>query len=90
VAQVPVLPKQTDVAALAQTLDLIGAKQRQLLKKTAQFDQINQELAALQSEFEQWVDANPVCPTCGSETDAQHVLQQHAHVKHHDSGESRG
>ena len=90
VAQVPVLPKQTDVAALAQTLDLIGAKQRQLLKKTTQFDQINQELAALQSEFEQWVDANPVCPTCGSETDAQHVLQQHAHVDSSESGESRG
>ena len=77
VKKVPAMPKQTDVANLTQMLDLIGAKQRQLKTKADQCEQTAKELVGLQSEFESWVDDNPVCPTCGSQTDAQHVLQQH-------------
>ena len=90
VEQVPPMPEQTDIAAFSQTLDLIEAKQRQLLQKSKQYKLVTQELADLQDEFEQWVDANPVCPTCGGETDAQHVLQTHAHLDSQSSGDSCG
>ena len=90
VEQVPPMPEQTDIAAFSQTLDLIEAKQRQLLQKSKQYKLVTQELADLQDEFEQWVDANPVCPTCGGETDAQQVLQTHAHLDSQSSGDSCG
>ena len=90
VTPTPALPKQTDVVALSQMLDLIGAKQRQLQARTKQFEQADQELVDLQSEFEAWVADNPVCPTCGSETDTQHVLQQHDHSQANSSGEFSG
>ena len=90
VKQVPALPKQTDLAVLSQLLDLIGAKQRQLQTRNKQCEQAEQELVGLQSEFESWVADNPVCPTCGSETDTQHVLQQHGDSETDSSGASRG
>jgi len=90
VQKVPDVPKQTDVAALTQMLDLIGAKQRQLQARAKQCEQTEQELVGLQSEFESWVAENPVCPTCGSDTDAQHVLQQHGHSPAEKTGGSRG
>ena len=90
VQEVPAVPNQTDAAGLTQMLDLIGAKERQLQAKAKQQDQVEQELVGLQSEFESWVDDNPVCPTCGSETDTQHVLQQHDRSQVKPTGESRG
>ena len=90
VSEVPAMPNQTDVVGLTQMLDLIGAKQRQLQAKAKQCDQVEQELVGLQGEFESWVDDNPVCPTCGSETDTQHVLQQHDHSQVKPTGGSRG
>ena len=90
VKQIPAVPQQTDLVALSQMLDLIGAKQRQLQAKTKQCEQAKQELVDLQSEFESWVADNPVCPTCGSETDTQHVLQQHDHSQAESPGGSRG
>ena len=90
VKQVPAVPQQTDVAALSQMLDLIGAKQRQLQAKAKQCDQAEQELVGLHSEFESWVEDNPVCPTCGSETDTQHVLLQHDDTSAKSAGETRG
>ena len=90
VSHIPSLPEQTDIAAFSQVLDLLGAKQRQLKQKSELCKQTNKELVALQSEFEQWVDANPVCPTCGSETDSQHLLKHQDHAGLKPSGESRG
>jgi len=90
VQQTPVLPKQTDIAALAQMMDLIGAKQRQLKQRSDQCEQTQQALVGLQSDFESWVAANPECPTCGSETDAQHVLQHCDHAQPKAPGGSRG
>ena len=90
VEEVPKVPSQTDFTALTQMLDLIGAKQRQLQARAKQCDQADQELVELQSEFESWVDDNPVCPTCGSETDTQHVLQHHDHSQAKPAGGSRG
>ncbi len=90
VSNAPPLPKQTDIVAFSQTLDSIGTKQRQVTQKADLCKQANEELVALQIEFEVWVDANPVCPTCGSETDAQHLLEHQDHAGLKSSGESRG
>lgn len=90
VSHIPTLPKQTDVAALSQVLDLIGAKRRQLKQRSAKCDQADEALVALQNEFEQWIGANPVCPTCGSETDAEHILEHQDHVGLKSSGDSGG
>ena len=90
VSHIPPLPKQTDIAAFSQVLDLLGAKQRQVKQKSDLCKQTSEELVALQSEFEQWVDANPVCPTCGHETDSEHLLKHQGHAGLKPSGESRG
>ena len=90
VKQVPPVPQPTDCVALTRMLDLIETKQRQLQTKAKQCEQAEQELIGLQSEFESWVADNPVCPTCGSETDTQHVLMQHDDSQAKPSGRSRG
>ena len=90
VSHIPPLPEQTDIAAFSQVLDLLGAKQRQLKQKSDLCKQTNEELVALRNEFEQWVDDNPVCPTCGNETDSDHLLKHQDHAGIKLSGESRG
>ena len=90
VEDVSAMPKETDTAGLTQTLDLIQTKQKQLKAKADQCDQAEQEMVGLKGEFDSWVDDNPVCPTCGSETDTQHVLKQHGHSQAKASGGARG
>ena len=90
VSHIPPLPEQTDIVAFSQVLDLLGAKQRQVKQKSDLCEKTSKELVALQNEFEQWIDANPVCPTCGNETDSEHLLKHKDHAGLKPSGESRG
>ena len=90
VSHIPPLPEQTDIVAFSQVLDLLGAKQRQVKQKSDLCEKTSKELVALQNEFEQWIDANPVCPTCGNETDSGHLLKHKDHAGLKPSGESRG
>lgn len=83
IAQLPQVPKLESTAALTELLkrydELVTLMTRQqgLLKSN------DEEIAAVEAELEDWLDQNPLCPTCGVEVSKDQLLEKaggHAHA----------
>lgn len=67
-------PMLRDTSQFQDRLRALKRCQRITFEKNERIAQVEVELKTLVSQFEQWVEANPVCPTCGSLTDTDHLL----------------
>ena len=67
-------PELADVSELAELLSDLSKTSDQLEHTSSQLKQLESEFEDLNSDVETWVDSNPTCPTCGSETKVEELL----------------
>lgn len=67
-------PKLVDCDPVASLLKTFGSLVRNRDEYQDQIRLTDSRLDSLSSEFQRWVADNPVCPTCGSATDTDHIL----------------
>jgi hypothetical protein len=74
-AEPPVPVDPTPLQALVDRLTLATATAHRHRQAIADIDQ---KLAAIDSDIAAWLWANPNCPTCGAPTTREHLLQEGA------------
>ena len=67
-------PKMVDDNPLQETLGEISKLQNSIAASEKQLRQIGSDIDSLNEEVEAWVERNPSCPTCGSETTVDQVI----------------
>ena len=67
-------PKMDDAHPLESLLQEITKAEKRVLSSNSSLQTLESELDELEVEVESWVQENPTCPTCGSETAVEQLI----------------
>lgn len=68
------VPELVDQEPLGRLLKDCAKSEKSISRASSELKEIDQQVDTLTSEIEQWVEANPTCPTCGGPTTMDQLI----------------